>query len=234
MSLESNWSKGFLATLLIIILPIAGSLATVPLRLFNLPTSNSLYISLFNSSLGIVGFILLLKAMNGLSKAYDEPKIYKNILYGFIANLIGVIASFLVMIIFILPIINQITSYPITVDMYLLLSEITKGAAIYLIVLSVFTAITGYFNRLAFNALAEKSGEGNFRTAGSLMLLGGALTIVIVGGVLFFIGWIVAFIGFSSMKNKPNQTSFQNKYCPSCGAENNLDSNYCKRCGNKL
>ena len=63
----------------------------------------------------------------------------------------------------------------------------------------ILAAINGFFYRRAFYALAEKSGEGNFRTAGLLMLLGGALTIVAVGGLLFFIGWIIAAIGFFNL-----------------------------------
>ncbi|NLD65119.1 MAG: hypothetical protein GX648_00925 [Crenarchaeota archaeon] len=42
--------------------------------------------------------------------------------------------------------------------------------------------------------------------AGLLMLLGGALTIVVVGGLLFFIGWIIAAISFFSLKPKTTQT----------------------------
>ncbi|MDI9579000.1 MAG: DUF996 domain-containing protein [Candidatus Bathyarchaeia archaeon] len=54
--------------------------------------------------------------------------------------------------------------------------------------------------------MAEKSGEDNFYMAGLLMLLGGALTIVVVGGLLFFIGWIIAAISFFSLKPKTTQT----------------------------
>jgi uncharacterized membrane protein len=69
---------------------------------------------------------------------------------------------------------------------------------------AIIAILNGFFYRRAFYALAEKSGEGNFRTAGLLMIIGGALTIVIVGGLIFFIGWIFAAMGFFSMK--PKQT----------------------------
>jgi ribosomal protein L40E len=78
------------------------------------------------------------------------------------------------------------------------------------------------------------------------MIIGGALTILFVGGLIFFIGWIVATMGFSSMKPKPTQTSPitpqevptqvmpQKKQCLNCGAENSIDAIFCSHCGNKL
>ena len=109
---------------------------------------------------------------------------------------------------------------------------------------SIFAAVNGFFYRRAFYALAKKSGESNFRTAGLLMLLGGALTIVVVGSLLFFVGWILVAIGFFSLKSTFPQAytpSSQEvpvqaliKHCSCCGAENSPDAIYCSRCGNRL
>jgi uncharacterized membrane protein len=54
----------------------------------------------------------------------------------------------------------------------------------------------------AFNKLAEKSGDDNFKTAGLLYLLGTVLTIVLIGGLLIWIAWIFAAMGFNSLKPK--------------------------------
>jgi uncharacterized membrane protein len=110
----------------------------------------------------------------------------------------------------------------------------------------VIALVQSIFYKRAFDVMAEKSGEGKFKEAGLLMLIGGALTIVLVGGIVFFIGWIFAAMGFFSMK-KPSsqnlvssqqQTSssivMQKRYCSHCGVEINMDSIYCSRCGNKL
>jgi hypothetical protein len=78
------------------------------------------------------------------------------------------------------------------------------------------------------------------------MLIGGILTIILIGGLITFIGWILAARGFFSMKAPSAQTypsasqqtstltTAQKKPCPYCGAENNTDSIYCSHCGGKL
>jgi hypothetical protein len=112
--------------------------------------------------------------------------------------------------------------------------------------LFVIILIQSIFYRRTFNLLAEKSGEGNFKTAGLLMLIGGALTIILVGSFVFFIGWFFALAGFFSMKpsEKPIftastptpqlSTAAQKRYCPFCGAEQEIDALFCSRCGKKL
>jgi uncharacterized membrane protein len=59
----------------------------------------------------------------------------------------------------------------------------------------------------AFNKLGEKSEVDNFKTAGLLYLLGGALAIVGIGALLSWIAWIFAFMGFRSLKPKNIQTT---------------------------
>ena len=72
---------------------------------------------------------------------------------------------------------------------------------------SAVAILNGILYRRAFYALAEKSGEPNFKQVGSYMFTGGILMIVIVGVFMVLIGWGLAFKGFSSMKPKSSQTS---------------------------
>jgi len=79
--------------------------------------------------------------------------------------------------------------------------------AIVWVVTSVVAIINGILYRRAFDALAEKSGEKNFKQAGSFMFTGDVLMIVLVGTVMVFIAWILAFKGFTSIKPKSSQTN---------------------------
>ena len=98
--------------------------------------------------------------------------------------------------------------------------------------------VSALLNKRAFNLLSAKSGVGNFDTAGLLLLIGVIIPIV------SWIGWIFAAIGFNQLKPKPleNQTIYstaapsptQVKFCPNCGASNNINSIYCKNCGQPL
>lgn len=248
MSLESSRSKGRIATLLIVLLPIVSSVVYVPLYFLRLPTFNVIYLSLILSALSYTGYILFLVAMHGLSRFYNDARIFKNSLYGFIASVIGAVVFVIVAFVVLVPILDQFTAYASSPGMVPPLSTVISFLQVMVAVLvggSILAAINGFFYRRAFYALAEKSGEGNFHTAGMLMLLGGALTIVVVGSLLFFIGWIIAAIGFFNLKPKPTQTilpTTQNrptqattqKRCPNCGTENSPDTAYCAHCGNKL
>jgi uncharacterized membrane protein/ribosomal protein L40E len=248
MSFESSKSKGRIATLLIVLLPILSAIVYVPLYVFRLSTSNVLYLSVVLSALSYVGYILFLVAMHGLSKVYNDAKIFKNSLYGFTASIVGAIAFTVSIYAFLIPILDQLTAYatsPGTVPPLSIVISFLQVMVFVWIGGSVLAAINGFFYRRAFYALAEKSGEGNFRTAGLLMILGGALTILFVGTLIVFIGWIFAAMGFFSMKPKPTQAYplppqevptqaiAQKKQCPNCGAENSIDAIYCSHCGNK-
>jgi hypothetical protein len=70
------------------------------------------------------------------------------------------------------------------------------------------------------------------------MLVGGVLTIVLVGALIFFIGWIFATLGFFALKaplspRVPPQVG-KVKYCPNCGKESSESDVFCSRCGSKL
>jgi uncharacterized membrane protein len=247
MSFESSRSKGRIATLLIVLLPIISSVVYVPFSFLRLPTNNIIYLSLVLSAVSYAGYILFLVAMKGMSKVYNDDKIFKNSLYGFSASIVGAIVFLVVVFRFLVPTLDQLTAYANTPGTIPPLSIITSFLQVMVAVLiggSILAAITGFFYRRAFYALAEKSGANNFHTAGLLMMLGGALTIVVVGGLIFYIGWITAAIGFFSLKPKPTQAYIppspeppaqaMTKRCPYCGAENSPDSVYCAHCGNKL
>jgi uncharacterized membrane protein len=70
---------------------------------------------------------------------------------------------------------------------------------------SVIGILNGFFYRRAFYALAEKSGEQNFKQAGLFMIIGGILMIIFVGGIIFFIDLIFAVLGFFNLKPKNSQ-----------------------------
>jgi uncharacterized membrane protein len=253
MSFDSIRSKGLTATILIILLPIVSTIISVALFSTKVLASN-IYLSILFSLLGYAGYALLLAAMNGLSKIYNDPKIFRNSLYGFITTIIGAIVFIFILEAFLFPTFDQINTFNQVNTVKVIsnnpslsafLSFLTVVVIVWLCQF-VIALFQGIFFRRAFYALAEKSGESKFRTTGLLMLIGGALTIIFVGGLVFFIGWIFAALGFSSMKAQALQTSplppqqtpspamTQKKYCPQCGSENRVDATFCSHCGNKL
>jgi uncharacterized membrane protein len=175
--------------------------------------------------------------MYSLSNYYNEPSIFKNVLYAFILSIISgavIFASEFAVIIATIGRISQ-TSTPSTVVPVIL------SYVVVIVVALVFGIFNGVLYMRAFNKLKEKSGVDNFGTAGLLMLIGVFIPIIT------WIAWIFAAMGFNKLKAAPTpspyvpysvqptlSTTTQTKRCPNCGAENLTDALYCSSCGKPL
>lgn len=187
--------------------------------------------------------------MRGLADYYQDRSIFRDALYGFIFGIIGAIAlsAFVVIFFFVSTIASVTTTAMPPVNAPMVFSAVVV-IVLALVIFFIFYLLEAVFYRRAFDALAAKSGEGMFRTAGLLLLIGAILTIVAVGFVLLFVAWILAAVGFFSIRAQPTPVatatavatlppgalSNERKYCPSCGSENNADAAFCVRCGRKL
>lgn len=182
--------------------------------------------------LNLIGIILVLIAMKGLADHYNEDDIFQNTLWGFIFGIIGVIA--LIAVIVMLAIGVAVVS-PITVP----LAEIALFI-ISLIVMYIFSLLGAIFYRKAFDILAEKSGEKMFETAGLLLLIGAIIPLI--GEVIKFIAWILAAVGYFSLKPGTQEAaakpatpiSKEKLFCQYCGSETHLDAAFCQKCGKKI
>jgi uncharacterized membrane protein len=185
-------------------------------------------------------------AMYRLSHYYNEPGIFSNVLYAFIISLVGGIVALGIFFAFMLSAIGSIsrTSTPSLITPFF-----SQLIIFYLIVIGMaflFGIINGVLYMRAFNKLGQKSGVDSFKTAGLLYFLGVLLSIVGVGGILTWIAWIFAALGFRKLKAAPTPTSAysapqstapsitQTKLCPYCGTENIAEAIYCKNCGKPI
>ena len=97
MSFESGRKLGLTASLIAVIMPVIGVITAIFLVLSLLAgTLSTLFnfesITILLAIAGIItfaGFILFLVAMHSLSQYYSESGIFKNVLYGFIINIVG-------------------------------------------------------------------------------------------------------------------------------------------------
>jgi len=139
--------------------------------------------------LAIVGIILVLIGMKGLSDAYGEEAIFKNALYGLIFEIVAAAALFFVFIGALFG--GLATLEPMT---------FLAGFGLALIVAFIFFVVAAYFYKKSFDMLSSKSGERLFGTAGLLLLIGAVLTIILVGSLVMLIAWILAAVAFFSLK----------------------------------
>jgi len=150
-----------------------------------------LVIGTFVPFLSIVGIILLLMGIKNLADYYKDNNIYQDALYAVIFGIIGIVAVGVALI-----------------------SVFTAGAffgtagflgfgialIVGLVIAFVFYILMAMYFRKAFDALADKTGQGMFRTAGTLLLIGAILTIIFVGLILIFIAWILVTVAFFSIQ----------------------------------
>ncbi|MEM2917647.1 MAG: DUF996 domain-containing protein [Candidatus Bathyarchaeia archaeon] len=146
--------------------------------------------------IALIGIILVLIAMKGLADHYNERPIFDNALYGFIFGIIGIVAALAIFVM-------AFVSGAILADP---LASI-GGLLVALAVAFIFLLLSAIFYRKSFTLISAKSGEKMFDTAGLLLLLGAILTIVLIGFILWFIGWILAAVGFFSIKTPTTQPS---------------------------
>ncbi|MCW3995614.1 MAG: DUF996 domain-containing protein [Candidatus Bathyarchaeota archaeon] len=189
---------------------------------------------------GIIGIILLLIGLKGLSEYYRDDTIYQNAVRGVIFGVIAIIA---------------LSARLIGTALTGVLSGISSGSLIRaglgtLALLAVIAVIFVFFLLMALNfrrcfyALANHTGEQLFRTAGTLLFVGAILTIVFIGLLFIFIAWLIAAIAFFTMKlpyayGPPTPTAMPppaqgTRFCPNCGAPVDATAVFCPRCGRQL
>lgn len=230
MSFESGRKLGLTGSLIEIIMPIimVAALVFFIWSIFAaISTGNPSIpnLSLISFGFGIIlvligiitliGIILFIIGMHRLSQYYNELGIFKNALYGFILSIIGSVTAVAIEFALILTSAGSnpqtstlsaaASTEPPIAPVTSISTQLVLGFLAVFAIGLVLGIISSIFFMRAFNKLAEKSGNDNFRTAGLLYLLGTVLTIVLIGGLLIWIAWIFAAIGFNSLKPKePN------------------------------
>ena len=136
-------------------------------------------------AVGIAGFIMFMYAMYSLSNYYNEPTIFKNVLYAFIVSLVSgavvVILEFAVLI----SAFAGFSSINTPSSGTPAFTQIILTLAVVIVVALAFGIVNGVLYMRAFNKLKEKSGVDNFGTAGLLYLIGVFIPIIGVDSLDF-------------------------------------------------
>jgi uncharacterized membrane protein len=214
-------------------------------------TSSSTFPALFTGGLnifliaigavGIVAYVMFMYAMYSLSNYYNEPAIFKNVLYAFIISLV---TGAVVVAILVIGLISAFAGFSPTNTPSTVAPAFTQFIIVFVVVIIVafaFGIVNGVLYMRAFNKLKEKSGVDNFGTAGLLYLIGVFIT------PIMWIAWIFAAMGFNKLKpasaapqtgsyytQPPYSSMPPTKRCPNCGTLNTVDAIYCANCGKLL
>ena len=198
MTLDSNKTLGGVGALLMVIGPFLG---------------------VYTGVLGLIGLILVLIALKGLSDHYTEGGIFNNALYGIIMAIIGGVVFVAVIVVAAVgllidlgievanwgdPAAFQRIDWQNLVTLDILWPYI--GAIVgSLVVLFVFVVVAALFLRRSLTILSPKTGVNMFNTVGLLTLIGAVLTIIVVGFILLWVALILLAVAFFSIKTQPTQ-----------------------------
>ena len=137
-------------------------------------------------ALYLIGLIFLTVAFKKISDKDPSKEIFKNWL---IVLIVGILIAILLSSIVIMGIMNQS-------DVLLFIGYlIFVGLGIFM----------GIYYKKIFMAVYELTGESLFKTAANTFFWGGILTIIFIGSILFFIGWIIVTIAFFSLKTQKGE-----------------------------
>jgi uncharacterized membrane protein len=156
--------------------------------------------------LGIIGVVLLLRGMKELSNYYQDEEIYRNALKGVKFYIVALVAAAVAIAAMVVGI-GSATGFTFTTGFVPTWGFGVGLIAFFagLITAFIFYVLATLNLRRTFDALAQKSGEASFTTAGNLLWWGAILSILLVGFLLIFIAWIFATIGFFAMKPRQLQ-----------------------------
>lgn len=201
MALETNRILGGVGALLMVIGPFLGA---------------------YTGVLGLIGLILVMIALKGLSDHYSEEGIFNNALYGVIIVIIGAVISVAVIVMVAIDFFSAVG-----IDISTAWSDPTVFSSINweelvtwdilrpyiapilgsLVLLFVFVVVAAFFLRRSLTTLSEKTGVGLFGTTGLLTLIGAILTIILFGFLLLWIALILLTAAFFSIRARPTEST---------------------------
>ena len=180
-------------------------------------------VSGFTIVVGLVGLILVLIGVKGLSDHYREASIFNNSLYGVILSIVGGVVFVAALFVTALSFFTNVLGIELSTAWSdpTVFSNIDWAEAIIFenlmahvaallgsfIVLFIFVVVAAIFYRKSLTTLAEKTGIGLFGTAGLLLLVGAVLTIIAIGFLLMWVALILLIVAFFRIRAEPAQPS---------------------------
>ncbi len=180
-------------------------------------------------AIGIVGLMLLLAGLRSIALYYKSAGIFNNALYGGIAAVAGAAASLIILLVVLLDLLSDLGISLNSSNISNLSTQISSGLQnasantvlkfvgfmfLDIVVLFVFILIATVLLRRSLNLLSAKTGAGLFRTTGTVMFVGGALTIVLLGLILVWISLLMLTIAFFQLRPPPPQSGIPQNLSP--------------------
>jgi len=158
---------------------------------------------------GLAAVILLLISHNYFAKAYESPRIFNQALTGTIIMIVGNLLGVILLIVGVgMAAFTASDGFDPSNVTQVYSMVFNSGVAIFGVIIWIATGIIGYwFIFQSMKELALRTGVGYFRTAGLLYFIGSIAAIVLIGGIVIFIAWIIHIVAYFSILPENQQLS---------------------------
>ncbi len=143
--------------------------------------------------IAISGIIFSFIAMYKISQYTQDKSIFKNFLIAFMISFFGGTIALFAGIMLVAFLINGETVFLV-------------GMVIGFVLLYIITVISGYFYNKAFSSTAELLKYNLFKIGGKFIFWGCVATIVFIGIIGIWVGWILIAIAFFTLPNTNSKT----------------------------
>jgi len=211
-------------------------------------------ILVFLPGLSLVGWILILLATKEISESVQDKTIFDDTLLAAVTAIIGAAIGTVLFVAFLF-------SFPRPSVGFFAFGSLALSLP-FLVILGtfwVFTIISAIFLKRSYEKISRRLNVSAFATAGSLYLIGAALTIILVGFLILLIAQIFQVVAYFSIQDRPptpgygqptqqtfapppmpqqpaapqQQPPVESKFCFKCGAKLPSVAVFCTSCGAK-
>lgn len=137
--------------------------------------------------LSFAGFVMLIIAVYKLSELLGQKEIFRNYLIGIILNS----ATILIIILGI--------GTTVLFSLKGGLTGLGIGVILTFLFIWILAIISAYFIKKSFEKIGQATGVDTFKTAGKLYFIGGILSVIVIGLILWLVAVIMQIIAFFSL-----------------------------------
>ena len=169
-----------------------------------------------------IAFISLASIIPSFNPSTTSPSAITSSMLTYLAPILPAIGAVaLIMIVFNVRAFNLLADKS-KVSLFRTATKVLLAGALLTIILGIVFAVLAFYSLITFNTL---------------------LIMAVPGGIVQDAAWALLAIAFFRIRAPPTPTfsqptvppaAGQVKYCPNCGAPNQIDAIYCARCGQKL
>ncbi len=208
-------------------------------------------ILVFIPGVSLVGWILILVALNEISDVVRDRSIFDDALIAGITAIIGAVG-------FLVFLLSGSFSTLISFGAFTFGAGGVLAAVATLAFFWVFSIVSAIYLKRAYEKTAQRLNVHHFATAGMLYLIGAVTTIILVGFAILFIALVFQIVAFFSIQDQPQvpygfqpppassytqptvqpatppaQTTQEYKFCHNCGTKILGVAQFCPSCGTR-